>query len=153
MSVLLAITSSMKFLSESSSLPPTAKSLRRTGSRSSTLVLVCLNTSRKYLGLGNDAICANAPAERSNPVTKVRNSIVLLVTNGLDGIQFSGLYGRINTEQESDEDGDSDAMTMEEVVTTVAQPAVEAIICDSANPNAIPIKPPAMEMSTASVRN
>src|ERR1017187_5703819 len=108
MSVLLAITSSMKFLSESSSLPPTAKSLRRTGSRSSTLVLVCLNTSRKYLGLGKDAICANAPAERSNPVTKVRNSIVLLVTNGLDGIQFGGLYGRINTEQKSDEHGDSE---------------------------------------------
>ena len=45
------------------------------------------------------------------------------------------------------------AMTMEEVVTTVDQPAVEAMICDSANPNAIPIKPPAMEIMMASVRN
>ena len=44
-------------------------------------------------------------------------------------------------------------MAIEEVVTTVAHPAAEAMICDSANPNPIPINPPAIEMSTASVRN
>src|ERR1017187_7898364 len=37
------------------------------------------------------------------PVNKVRDSIVLLVTNGLDGVQFRGLNGRIDSKQQSDE--------------------------------------------------
>lgn len=45
------------------------------------------------------------------------------------------------------------ATTIEDVVTSVDQPAAEAMILDSVTPNAIPIKPPAIEISTASVRN
>src|ERR1035441_5075506 len=36
------------------------------------------------------------------PAKKVRLSIALLVTNGLDGIQFGGLDCRINSKQQSD---------------------------------------------------
>jgi len=42
------------------------------------------------------------------------------------------------------------AMAMEEPVTTVDQPAADAIICDKENPNAMPIRPPAIEIRTAS---
>src|ERR1035437_6007607 len=98
-SVLLEMASARKFLSDNSSLSPATKSFRCTGSFSSTLGCVLLNVSRKYDGLGNDDICANAPAARRMPVVKVLRSICLLVTNGLNGIQFRGLYGRINSKQ------------------------------------------------------
>src|ERR1019366_5814485 len=102
-SVLLDMTSARKFLSDSSSLSPATKSFRCTGSCSSTLGCVLLNVSRKY-----DGFCANAPAARRMPVVKVLNSICLLVTNGLDGIQFRGLYGRINSKQQTDEHADAE---------------------------------------------
>src|ERR1019366_9285662 len=108
MSVLLDMTSARKFLSDSSSLSPATKSFRCTGSCSSILGCVLENVSRKYDALGNDDICANAPAASRMPVVKVLNSICLLVTNGLNGIQFRGLYGRINSKQQTNKNGDAE---------------------------------------------
>ena len=45
------------------------------------------------------------------------------------------------------------ATTIDEVVTTVDQPAADAMIFESEKPKMIPIKPPTIEISTASVRN
>src|ERR1035437_3122707 len=77
MSVLLAMTSARKFLSDNSNLPLTTKSFSRTGSFSSTLGCVLCKVSRKYDGLGDDDNCAHAPAARRMPVVRVLDSICL----------------------------------------------------------------------------
>src|ERR1035437_7405456 len=86
-SVLLDMTSARKFLSDNSSLSPATKSFRCTGSCSSTLGCVLLNVSRKYDGLGNDDICANAPPLKRIAGIKVFHRHSLLLNDCLQWIQ------------------------------------------------------------------
>src|ERR1035438_4420332 len=45
------------------------------------------------------------------------------------------------------------AIAIDEKVTTVDQPAADAMTCESAHPKIMPTRPPAMEIRTASERN